>query len=136
MASENKIFHIRHLNKLRWVVLSTVFLMLLMLPFVHLYQTYVAAHAYDLLPAGEKQIYDVMEKLTSPFVSDPEKQLDQIKGNTWSGTIFGLKISDPLAVVSQTAAGHKFYWPFILTGLIPLIFTLLLGRIYCGWTPG
>ncbi len=133
MTAKGNFFHIRHLNKLRWVVLSIVFLMLLLLPFIYLYQTYVAAHAYDLLPASEKQIYNVMEKLTSPFVSDPENQLDQIKGNTWSGTLFGLKLSDPLAVVSQAAASQKFYWPFILTGLIPLIFTLILGRFYCGW---
>ena len=33
--------------------------MLALLPFVHVYQTYVAAHAYDLLLPSEKQLYDV-----------------------------------------------------------------------------
>ena len=38
------------LNKLRWgITLSLVFAMLVLLPFLHAYQTYVAAHAYDLL---------------------------------------------------------------------------------------
>jgi len=124
---------IRHLNKLRWVVLTIVFLMLIALPFIHLYQTYLAAHAYDLLAPAEKQVYDVMEMLTDPFVSDPEHDLDAIKGNTWSGTFFGFRLSDPLAVVSQSAAGLSLYWPFILTGLIPLVLTLLFGRFYCGW---
>lgn len=123
----------RHLNKLRWISLSLIFCMLILLPFLHLYQTYIAAHAYDLLPAKEKQIYDSMERLTAPFFKNPEKQLDAIKGTTWSGTLFGLKLSDPLAVVGQAAAGMKLYWPFILTAAIPLIFTLLFGRFYCGW---
>jgi len=83
------IFLWKHLNKLRWLSLSVVFFMLLLIPLMHLYQTYVAAHAYDLLGPGEKQFYDVMETITSPFVADPEKQLDAVKGNTWSGTFLG-----------------------------------------------
>jgi len=133
MSSTNRIFHIRHLNKLRWLTLTLVFLVLLLLPFLHLYQTYIAAHAYDLLSPGEKQIYDFMEMLTSPFVSDAETQLDAVKGNTWSGTLFGLQLSDPLAAVTQMAAAMKIYWPFVLTALIPVVLTVLLGRFYCGW---
>lgn len=123
----------RHLNKLRWICLIMVFSLLIVLPFVHLYQTYVAAHAYDLLPPSEKQIYDVMEKLTAPFVSDPQHDLDVIKGNTWSGSFFGFRVSDPLAVASQSAAGASLYWPFILSALVPFLLTLLFGRFYCGW---
>ncbi len=123
----------RHINKLRWVSLSIVFLMLILLPFLHLYQTYEAAHAYDLLAPDEKAIYDAMERLTAPFVSDPVTDLNALKGTTWSGTLFGLKLSDPLAVVGQSAAGLTIYWPFLLTALIPIAVTLVLGRVYCGW---
>ena len=123
----------RHLNKLRWISLCLVFGMLILLPFLHLYQTYIAAHAYDLLPDNERQIYDSMEKLTAPFLSNPEKQLDAIKGTTWSGTLFGLKLSDPLAAVGQAAASMKVYWPFMLTVAIPILFTLVFGRFFCGW---
>jgi len=123
----------RHLNKLRWLTLSLVFALLILLPCLAVYQNYVAAHAYDLLSPGEKQFYDLMEALTAPFVSDPATDLDAVKGTTWSGTLFGLKLSDPLAVLGQIAAGHGIYWPFALTALIPLVFTLLLGRFYCGW---
>ena len=121
-----------HLNKLRWLSLSLVFGMLILLPYLSVYQSFVAAHAYDLLLPSEKRIYDVMEWLT-PFVSDPEKELDMVKGTTWSGSFFGIKLSDPLAIVGQSAAGLQVYWPFILTGLIPLVFTLIFGRFFCGW---
>ena len=123
---------LRHLNKLRWLTLCLVFFMLILLPFMYLYQTYEAAHAYDLLTPTEKTISDTMEALTSPFVKEPE-ELNAIKGNTWSGTLFGLKLSDPLSVVGQVSASLSLYWPFILTALIPLIATLLFGRFYCGW---
>ncbi|MEE8482928.1 MAG: 4Fe-4S binding protein [Acidiferrobacterales bacterium] len=123
----------RHLNKLRWLTLSTVFLMLVLLPFLYLYQTYVAAHAYDLLLANEKLIYNVMAAITDPFVFDPEHDLDAIKGTTWSGRFFGLQISDPLAVVGQISASLSFNWTFFLTALIPIAATVLLGRFFCGW---
>ncbi|MBF0583160.1 MAG: 4Fe-4S binding protein [Magnetococcales bacterium] len=127
-------FFWRHLNLLRWLVLSLVFAMLILLPYVSLYQNYVAGHAYDLLTPHERQIYDAMEWITAPIAkSDPAKNLNVIKGNTWSGTLFGLALSDPLAVVGQIAAQMKIYWPFLLTALIPIGLTVLFGRFYCGW---
>lgn len=123
----------RNLNKLRWGVLSLVFAILVLLPFLHLYQTYEAAHAYDLLSPHEKTISDAMEWLTAPFVSDPETDLNNLKGTTWSATLFGIKLSDPLAVVGQIAAGKTVYLPFLLTALIPVLFTIVFGRFFCGW---
>ena len=117
--------------------LSLVFAMLIALPFLHIYQTYVAAHAYDLLSASEKQLYDVMEALTGPFTDDPAQDLDAVKGNTWSGTFWGWKLSDPLAAAGQAAAGVKtglpLYWPFLITAAIPIVLTIVFGRFFCGW---
>jgi len=134
-AVENKsrIYWLRHINKLRWVSLGVVFSMLILLPLISVYQNYVAAHAYDLLMPDEKRLYDVMEVLTGPFTSDPENDLDAIKGTTWSATLFGLKLSDPLAVVGQISAGLSIYPPFLLTALIPLLLTIIFGRFFCGW---
>ena len=125
--------YIRHLNKLRWVSLISVFLILVLLPYISVYQSYVAAHAYDLLTPPERNLYDVMEMLTTPFVDDPEHDLDAIKGTTWSASIFGLKLSDPLSVVGQISASLDIYSPFLITALIPIIITLIFGRIFCGW---
>lgn len=123
----------RHLNKLRWITLSIVFSMLVLLPFLHVYQTYVAAHAYDLLTPSEKYLYDSMEVITAPFTNDPAEDLDAVKGSTWSGTFWGLKLSDPLAVLAQSMAGFSIYWPFAITALIPVALTAVLGRFFCGW---
>ena len=123
----------RHLNKLRWITLTAVFAALVLLPFLHVYQTYVAAHAYDLLAPSEQRVYDAMAWLTGPFLDDPAEALDAVKGNTWSATLWGWKLSDPLAVAGQTAAGLSIHWPFWLTALIPVVLTVFLGRFYCGW---
>ncbi len=123
----------RHLNKLRWLTLAIVFTMLVLLPLLHIYQTYTAAHAYDLLSPGERQLYDVMESIAAPFVSDPAEDLDAVKGNTWSGSFWGFKISDPLAALGQVAASLSLYWPFLLTALAPVLLTIIFGRFFCGW---
>jgi len=123
----------RHLNKLRWVSLWTVFSMLVILPLVSIYQTYVASHGYRLLSPPDKLFYDVMFFLTSPFTDDPATSLGAIKGTTWSGSFFGFKFSDPLAAVGQMAASLDIYWPFVVTALIPVVLTLVFGRFFCGW---
>jgi len=133
VKNKSRIYWLRHINKLRWVSLGVVFSMLILLPLISVYQNYVAAHAYDLLMPDEKRLYDVMEYLTESFTSDPENDLDAIKGTTWSGIIFGLKLSDPLAVLGQIFAGLGVYLPFLLTALIPVLLTLIFGRVYCGW---
>ena len=125
--------YLRHLNKLRWLTLTGVFLVLILLPCISVYQAYVAAHAYDLLTPSERNFYDVMELITSPFVDDPEHDLDAVKGTTWSATVFGLKLSDPLSVLGQVSASLDIYPPFLLAALIPVIITLILGRVFCGW---
>jgi len=123
----------RHLNKLRWLTLVVVFAMLVAIPLLHLYQTDAIARDYDLMTPAQQQFFDVMEALTAPFMARPETALDAVKGSTWTGIFAGYQISDPLAVLGQSAAGLGFYLPFVLTALIPVIATLVLGRIFCGW---
>lgn len=126
-------FLFKHLNKLRWLTLSVVFLMLILIPLLSIYQHYVAAHGYNHLSPSETLLYDSMEFISAPFVSDAEHDLDVIKGTTWSGQLFGIKLSDPLAVVGQISAGMEVYWPFALTALLPILATIIFGRFFCGW---
>jgi ferredoxin-type protein NapH len=121
------------LNRLRWTSLTLVFFLLVLLPYITLYQSYEASHAYDFLAPSEQKISDAMEALTSPFVSDPIRDLNTLKGSTWSGVLFGIKLSDPLAWVSQLAASGVFYWAFFITAVFPILVTMLFGRVFCGW---
>jgi len=123
----------RNLNRLRWFSLSAVFTLTLLLPFLYVYQTYTAAHAYDLLGPAEQRLYDVMETLTAPLTDDPAEDLDAVKGTTWSGTFFGVNLSDPLSAVAQVAAGRRFYRPLLLAVGIPVLLSVVFGRFFCGW---
>ncbi len=57
----------------------------------------------------------------------------KVKGSVWTIDIAGLKISDPLAVLESTTTAMYFYLPMLLSVLIPVFFTVVLGRVYCGW---
>jgi len=130
--SSHKVSGLRYLNTLRWGVMALVFAVLVVLPYISIYQNFLSAHAYDILSPDEKRLYDTVEFITDPFVSKSD-DLNAIKGTTWSGTLFGLKLSDPLAVVSQASARLEIYWPFVMTALIPVVFTIVFGRFFCGW---
>ncbi len=123
----------KHLNKLRWFTLSVVFLMLILIPLLSIYQHYAAAQGYNHLSPSETLLYDSMAFISAPFVEDAEHELDALKGTTWSGQLFGIKLSDPLAVVGQVSASFSIYWPFVLTALLPILATLIFGRFFCGW---
>lgn len=122
----------KHVNAVRLVVLTLAFLPLVLLPFATLYQHYLTAHAYDMLSPGERRIYDVMDWLTGWFITDP-RQFDLVKGTTWSATLFGLKVSDPLAALGQAAAHLRLYWPLLGAALAPVLLTAVFGRMFCGW---
>ena len=57
----------------------------------------------------------------------------QIKGSVWTMDLWGYKISDPLAVLESTVITLYLYLPLILSLLVPLIATVILGKVYCGW---
>jgi ferredoxin-type protein NapH len=48
------------------------------------------------------------------------------QGGLWSFSIYSFRISDPLAVLSAPEA-------LALTATIPIVATMLLGRVFCGW---
>ena len=127
----------RHLNKLRWATLSLVFAMLIILPLLSVYQTYVAAHAYDLLSPSQQVLYDTAEWFSSPFTDDPANDLDAVKGTLWSGTLFGLQLSDPLAVVNhpwQPAVQHLHVWAAPL--LVFAAGVIWRAHVWEHWTRG
>lgn len=54
-----------------------------------------------------------------------------VSGSVWSIALGGLEVADPLAAAIAAAATHGSVW--MTAALIPLLLTLLLGRVFCGW---
>lgn len=63
----------------------------------------------------------------------PETITQAVRGSVWTFKAGELVISDPLAVADFMAASRVFLEPFLMTALIPVLLSLLLGRVYCGW---
>ena len=124
---------LRYINKIRYAVLLLVLIFLLAVPVLSLYQSYAAAHAIQWMEGGEKVFFSGLDDVVRWFSDDPAEALDIIKGSVWSAQVGAFKISDPLAVISQTAAEHSIFWPFVLSALVPFLLTVLLGRVFCGW---
>ena len=72
-------------------------------------------------------------ELTLGRLDDPVGLIDSIKGGFWSMSIFGVKISDPLAVIGHFLASREFYLPIAIAVIVPLMFTMIFGRAFCGW---
>lgn len=129
---------LRHVNKVRHAVLLAVLLFLVTVPVLSLYQSHRAAHAIQWMQGWEAFFFTTLDRGVSWFSADPVEDLDAIKGSVWAMNLGGLKISDPLAVAGQSVMlkngmEFTFYWPFMLSALIPVGVTLLLGRVFCGW---
>ena len=61
------------------------------------------------------------------------KRTRDFNGSPWSATLFGISVTDLLATAESAAASRKLRWVLVTSALIPLLATLLLGRVYCGW---
>lgn len=55
------------------------------------------------------------------------------QGNLWSFSVKEFRLSDPLAVISELLVIKQAYPAFLLSAVIPVLLTLVLGRVFCGW---
>ncbi len=61
------------------------------------------------------------------------ERTQEFQGSPWSARIGSLSLTDPLAAV-ESASAAKAIPKVLLVGLIvPILITLLLGRVFCAW---
>lgn len=80
-------------------------------------------------------LYAIIHKIASQPVNAGEfvPYLDMFKGGIWSITILGFNITDPVMAIAATIASKSFYIPLIISIIIPVVFTMIFGRAFCGW---
>ena len=66
-------------------------------------------------------------------MEDPQQFLDDNKGTVWSMRIAGVDLADPLAAAEPTAASRSIHRPLFAAILIPVLATLVLGKVFCSW---
>ena len=110
----------------------TVFMLIILIPLFNYYG--IKVHQKDDAAIAKSVPLSAIHSLFKG--EDREKVMEwshKIKGSVWTINIFGFKISDPLAVLESSVTALYLYWPLLLSMLVPLLVTLVLGRVYCGW---
>ena len=81
------------------------------------------------------QLYTFIHKEVDP-PHNPEEtapKFDVHKGGIWSLTLFGINITGPLAVLGAFLSSRGFFLAAALGALVPVLFTVLFGRVFCSW---
>lgn len=124
------------LQILRRCLQGSVLLVVAAIALLSLYAHYRSARVIDdqQLMAGLRG--ELITQAIHPYVEkldDPQAFLDGNKGTVWSMRLFGLSITDPLAAAEAIAASKRVYWPLVVSIMIPVLATLLLGKVFCSW---
>ena len=62
-----------------------------------------------------------------------KNEIYAILGNFYSLSIGNLEIADPAIVIQTILLTKKIVIPMLLAGLVPIIITLFLGKVFCSW---
>jgi ferredoxin-type protein NapH len=110
-------------------------LLLIGLVFLSLYAHYRAARALEdeqyLRGLRGAVLVEIDKRVKT--MQEPQAFLDGYKGTLWSMLVAGINLTDPLAAAEMTVTSRAFYLPLWLSILIPLVLTVLLGRVFCSW---
>ena len=85
-----------------------------------------------LVPALSQNIYDwspsevVMGRLPPP-------SMFPITGDTWSLEIGSAYIMHPVAFLESAVSSRSLYTSALAAVIVPLVLTLLFGRVFCSW---
>jgi ferredoxin-type protein NapH len=84
---------------------------------------------FRALPNGEKERAGEMVRNRDQVLTYAQS----VRGGTWSVQLGPLSLTDPMAGAESMAA-RKWAAPVLLTGIaLPVLLTLLFGRIFCSW---
>ena len=143
---------IRALQVVRRGVQLTVILLILVIPSVARYTNYLSAHELDrmirkwdgslpgqmlvaidsvirALPGGEVERAGRPQRNRTAALEAAQ----QVRGGPWSVQIAGLSMTDPLAAAESAVATQRVPWVLAAGVIVPLLATLLLGRVFCSW---
>jgi ferredoxin-type protein NapH len=120
----------RPLQALRRVMQLGVLVMLVAVPVMSLYAN--LANQRDEIGISARPDTALVHELVGGD-EEREELVDSVRGSVWTAKVGDTVISDPLATLDFAVATHRPFDAFMLSALIPLVLTLLLGRVFCGW---
>jgi NapH/MauN family ferredoxin-type protein len=81
------------------------------------------------LPGGEKERVGRMVRNRGQVLNYAQS----LRGGPWSIQVGPISMTDPLAGAESIMASKQFVSVLLISLLIPVIATILLGRIFCSW---
>ncbi len=120
----------RPLQALRRSIQLTVLVMLAVVPVLSLYAN--LRNQRDELGIAARPDTALVHELVA---DEPARAAvtEVVRGSVWTAKVGGTVVSDPLAVLDFAVATHRPLDVFLWTALLPVVLSLLLGRVYCGW---
>ncbi len=145
-------FEIHKLQVLRRATQIGVLLLMLSVPAISRYGNYVAAYDIDgrledwkgtlagtaltvidgtfrKLPGGEVERVGEMVRSREGVL----RYAQGIYGGPWSFEIAGVSMSDPLGAFESILARKHVAYVVAISLIIPIVLTLLFGRVFCSW---
>ena len=121
----------QHLSKLRTTVRLLILFLFFIIAGINHYSTVKAQQG------GQEMIDDspMLSMVDTFYGSSPHRPIYEhvAGGGLWSFQVKGFRVSDPLAGVSDIAASKALHKLMLFSLIVPLVATLLLGRVFCGW---
>lgn len=125
--------HLRQ-RKIQWTrrsVQVAIVLLLLAIPLLSLYESHLAKRGGMELIESSFLLSAIHATVQATGL--PKSVWSSVKGSLWTLSIAGYRISDPLAVVEFMATSRQVMNSFLLSALLLVVVTLLLGRVFCSW---
>lgn len=120
----------RRLQAVRRTIQICVLLLLIVVPVLSVYEN--LRNQRDEIGIQQRWDTRTTHRLLGD-IEDREAITQSVRGSVWTLKAGDLLISDPLAVVDFVTASRILLDVFLLTALIPIVCTVFLGRIFCGW---
>ncbi len=86
----------------------------------------IAVPLYTANPMEWSPSRIVMGQIPNPVALD-------VAGDTWHFRAWGLRLVNPIAFFESALAFKALYVPMLWAVAVPLLITLLLGRVFCSW---
>ncbi|MDF1665030.1 MAG: 4Fe-4S binding protein [Planctomycetota bacterium] len=145
-------FKIRKLQVFRRSIQISVVAFMFLVPIVARYTNYLASRELDEAltkwegsPQGAtlatvddciRSLPGTEKERVGKIIRDRKGCLEKaqfIRGGPWSAQIGSVSVTDPLAASESIAASRSVHWVLVISVALPLLITIIFGRVFCSW---
>lgn len=119
------------MSKARVAVQCTVLFFLALVVYLNQYENFKKMYGGDSIIKNSYMLSTIDKAIG--MMDNRSDLTTSVQGSLWAMKVGPYKIVDPLAFVVNAVRTKKIYWPLFLAVVVPIVATLLLGKVFCGW---